>query len=381
MGKNTLSLPEARSLVLYAQGLTTPAPFGSSIPSALDHLGYVQIDTISVVERAHHHTLWSRIPSYQPQHLEDAVRSKQILEYWSHAAAYLPMHAYRFTLPRKKQIEKEGHWHRRDRGEMKMVLDRIRAEGPLRSADFEKPKGAKSGPWFDWKPSKRALEQLFMEGKLMVIGRQGFQKIYDLTERSLPAGIDTRFPTDSERARHLIETTLKAQGIATAREIIYLRRNVLPLVTAELKKGVHEGRLIPLQLEGSEDPYFAWKETFESWLRSAPKPGLTQILSPFDSLVIQRKRVKNFFGMDYFIECYIPEPKRKFGYFCLPVLQGDRLVARLDAKSDRANKNLIIRSLHWEKGEKKNADIPSLRKALVQFATFNGCEKISGKKP
>lgn len=382
----TLSPQEARSLILHCQGLAQEPREAPSLAQTFDRLGYVQIDTISVVERAHHHTLWTRIPTYQPAQLEAAVRSKSILEYWSHAAAYLPMSAYRFTLPRKKRLEKEGHWHRRDRKVMAQVMDRIRAEGPLRSADFEGPDHVRSGPWFEWKPAKKALEQLFMEGKLMVTGRQGFQKIYDLTERALPSDVDTRFPTDAERSRYLIETTLKSQGLATIREMTYLRRGILTQVGAELKKGVTNGWLKEVAVEGiatkkADEKYYALSGTLAEWLKSPPTPSHTQILSPFDSLVIQRKRLKTFFGMDYQIECYVPEPKRKFGYFCLPVLQGDRMIARIDAKADREKKELILKSFHWEKGLKKGTDHPALKKAIQRFADFNGCTKVTGRKP
>ena len=256
-----LSLAQARRLVLRAQGLDHPEPFGAGSAEAtfraIERLGYVQIDTISVVERAHHHVLWSRVPGYQPAHLEALLHppAPKIFEYWSHAAAYLPLSNYRFCLARMHTYASgQRRWFSApDKKVRKLVLDRIRAEGPLQARDFDAPKSHKGGSWFEWKPAKRALEQLFTEGALMVRERRGFQKVFDLTERVLPPWVDTSLPTPAEQARWLIEETLRACGLGTEAEIRYLRREptqaVLTRVLAEQEEA---GALVRVRVQGVE---------------------------------------------------------------------------------------------------------------------------------
>lgn len=211
----SLSPAEARKLVLNCQRVLQKSRKGRAIDatmSAFSHLGYIQIDTISVVARAHHHTLWARNPRYQLSHLDKLLADRKIFEYWSHAAAYLPMEDYRYALPRM-QLEKQskGHWHVKNARLMKQVLKRITDEGPLGSRDFEDT-GGKRAVW-ERKPAKYALEQLFMEGAVMTTARQGFQKLYDLTERVLPEGLDTSVPSKSEYSKFLVRRFLRANGL------------------------------------------------------------------------------------------------------------------------------------------------------------------------
>jgi hypothetical protein len=219
--------PKLRRIALDRQGLLKTDCFGRGKRAtlrAIEQLGYVQIDTISVVERAHHHVLWSRVPNYQPKFLDQLVAERKVFEYWFHAAAWLPMSDYRFALPRMAQINGERSWFEGiDRKLMHEILVRIEAEGPLRARDFEDTRASSTG-WWDWKPAKQALEQLFMQGELMVSGREGFQKRYDLPERVLPDTVDTRMPTMDEYASHLIETTLRAHGFASIKSMTYLRK-------------------------------------------------------------------------------------------------------------------------------------------------------------
>lgn len=252
---HTLSREQAQLLALKSQGLSQP-DFGKSkkgVLAAIDLLGYVQIDTLSVVARAHHHTLWSRLPDYNENFLSDLLeKDKTIFEYWSHAASYLPMSDYRFSLPRKKSYEDgKSHWFGQDKKMNKYVLDRIKAEGPLQSKDFEfKREGP--GNWYEWKPAKRALEQLFMEGKLMVAMRQGFHKVYDLTACVLPSTIDTSFPTEKEYSEHLILKAVQAHGFVNENEISYLRNGLKTPVNKALKRMLMEGELVEVKIEGLE---------------------------------------------------------------------------------------------------------------------------------
>ena len=318
----SLSLEQARKLILLSQGLPPASNSGialSATLSAFEQLGYVQIDTISAIQRAHHHTMWNRNPKYKNDHIGKLLENKKIFEYWSHAAAYLPMRDYRYSLVRKKaMVDSElTHWYDKDEELMKTVLKRIENEGPLMSRDFEGERKYR-GEWY-YKSTKRALEHLFMEGRLMVPRRINFQKVYDLTERVLPSGTDTSMPTKAEYARHLIEGFLKANGIGKIEEMIYLRKKVKPSVNHALKEMLHNGELIQLSIAG--ELYYALPGELELLNRPLSKNKL-KILSPFDNLVIQRKRMQDLFDFDYQIECYLPESKRKYGYFSLPILMG-----------------------------------------------------------
>jgi uncharacterized protein YcaQ len=377
--------------VLRAQGLHQPDPFGanqSKSPAeatlrAIERLGYVQIDTISVVERAHHHVLWSRVPGYQPAHL-DALLSPpapRIFEYWSHAAAYLPLASYRYCLARMHTYASgQRRWFSApDKKVRRLVLERIRAEGPLQARDFDAPKRHKGGSWFEWKPAKRALEQLFTEGALMVRERRGFQKVFDLTERVLPPRVDTTRPTPEEQARFLIAETLRASGLGTAAEMAYQRREPgKPVVARALAEQVEAGAVVAVRVQGVEEVYYTLPQALAALEppEDTPAPAGLRILSPFDPLVIQRKRLQRLFGFDYQIECYVPEAKRRHGYFVLPVLHGDRLAARVDCKAERSRRVLVVKSLHLERPRERKQLRPLLQRALGEFAAFNGCDAV-----
>jgi len=215
MNQKKHPIAKLRKLALAQQGLLKHNSFGKGlvgVENAIKHIGYVQIDTISVVERAHHHTIWSRVDNYKPQHLPQLLERKKIFEYWFHAAAILPIDDFRFALPRMESFKAgEKHWFKNiDKKLMRNVLKRIEIEGPLLARDFEDTKNTNTG-WWDWKPAKQALEQLFMQGELMVASREGFQKRYDLTERVLPNSIDTRIPSIENEAQHLVDTTIRAR--------------------------------------------------------------------------------------------------------------------------------------------------------------------------
>jgi len=372
-----LSNADARKLVLLSQW---PAPAATSAleatAAAIQHLGYVQIDTISVVARAHHHTLWNRARGYRPAHLEALVTGRRVFEYWSHAAAYLPVEDYRFCLPRMRAIAAgQRHWYAPDRRLMKKVLQRITVDGPLRARDFESA-GARKKPraMWDWKPAKRALESLFMEGELMVARREGFSKVYDLTERVLPPGVDTTPPSEAEFARFLVRRFLRANGLGRAQEIAYLRAGARPPVESCIARMAKRGEIIRAQTRG--EMYYALPDAPALLARRLPRKR-ARMLSPFDNLLIQRARTRELFDFDYRIECYTPAAKRQHGYFSLPVLWDARLVARMDCKAARAHRRLLVRNLVSEPHLKnKDAFAAALADELIRFAAFNGCDDI-----
>jgi uncharacterized protein YcaQ len=374
-----ISLAEARLLNLRSQWLQPHFPLHGKDDTlkTIEHLGYIQIDTLSVVERAHHHTLWSRISDYKKSWLHELFEEMHLFEYWSHAASYLPMKDFRFSLLRKSAyINGKSHWFEQDKKVKRFVLNRIKREGPLQSKDFEADDD-KKGTWYYWKPAKRALEQLFMEGKLMVSHRQGFQKVYDLSENVLPSGINIKPPTKNEYAEHLIATAIRSNGIVTENEICYQRPGSAEIVRKAIRNMLKDGRIMALKLEGNQEKNFYGDEQCLNELNAASIHPSLHILSPFDNLLIQRKRIQRLFGFDYVIECYLPEHKRKFGYFTLPILYGDCFIARIDPKADRLNKKFYIRNLAFE--EKFTGEEQALVlfcEKLKAFAVFNGCNKI-----
>lgn len=366
-----------RRIALEHQGLLKTEHFGRGKPAtlrAIEHLGYIQIDTISVVERAHHHVLWSRVPNYQPKFLDQLMRERRLFEYWFHAAAWLPMRDYRFAQLRMKQMDGDRGWFKTSDKKLNAhILERIQAEGPLRARDFEDDRDGKK-EWWDWKPAKQALEQLFMRGELMVSAREGFQKVYDLPERVLPEWVDTRCPGLEEFADHLIDTTLRAHGFAAQKSITYLRkgRDLRDAVNQELQNRLEAG-LLTIVTIAENNPVYINPELLDS--RAPRCPAQVKLLSPFDNAVIQRQRGRDIFDFDYQIECYVPETKRQYGYFCLPILYRDKFIGRMDCKAHRTQKNLEIRSLYIE-SDVDDGFIDALKVALQDFAKFNSCEQI-----
>ena len=370
-----------RRIALASQGLLQSQPFGrglSGTHKAIQHIGYVQIDTISVVERAHHHVLRSRVPNYQPDMLTQLLEKRDVFEYWSHAAAFLPIADFRFSLPYKQAIQNgQVHWYKnRDDKLMAEILDRIRSDGPLRSRDLESPPKQQTG-WWDWKPTKQAIEQLYMQGELMVTNRESFQKVYDLTERVLPSHIDTSTPSTEELAAHLIDQQLRCHGLVSLRGITYLRRNA-PLrqaVKSIITERIDQGSLEQLVLDNDET-FFITASALEQ-----PLPRLTkrlQILSPFDNSVIQRERLKSLFQFDYQIECYVPEAKRQYGYFSLPLIYGDQFIGRMDCKAHRKTRHFEIKSLHFEQhGFDDDEIISAFAEAMIKFCQFQQCDSVS----
>lgn len=370
-----------RRLALSAQGLLQNQAYGKGVAGAINsisHIGYVQIDTISVVERAHNHVLRSRVPDYQPAMLNELLVNRDIFEYWTHAAAFIPIEDYRFSLPYKQAIKNgQVHWYKKpDRKLIKELLARIRTDGALRSRDLEENDKKNSSGWWDLKPAKKALEQLYMEGELMVSNRDGFQKSYDLTERVLPSHIDTRFPSIEAFAKHLIEQQLHCHAVVSLKGFTYLRKNteLRKTVKAQIESALTSGELAQIKLKTGE------LFVVRAGALEAPLPRVSNrlsILSPFDNSVIQRDRLKALFEFDYQIECYVPEAKRQYGYFSLPLLFRDMFIGRMDCKAHRKTRELEIKSLHFEKHSfDVDLVLGAFAKAIESFRDFQGCDSI-----
>ena len=369
-----------RSLALSHQGLTGKRKLGTGlagVEKTLKQLGYIQIDTISVVARAHHHTLFTRVSKYQEPMLNRLVAQRRAFEYWCHAASYLPIREYRFALPMMRAVARGELWSRRcDEKLRSWVRDRIRAEGPLFARDFEDPREQRKG-WWDWKPAKRALEQLFLEGELMSVDRQGFQKRYDLVERFLPADIDTSEPTADEHADYVIDVGLTAHGFGTEKTVAYFRRDarVRTAIRRRLAARAASGELVVRRSPTGERIY-AREQSLDQ--RPRRMADVVHILSPFDNTVIQRERCASVFDFDYTIECYVPEAKRQFGYFVLPIVFRDRFVGRMDCKAHRSTGRFEIKALFLESLERSISDafLPAFATAVTDYAAFTGCTEI-----
>jgi len=379
--KRPQELARLRRLALAAQGLLQTQPYGCGLAGArkaINHLGYVQIDTISVVERAHHHVFHSRVLKFKPGMTNQMLLNGDIFEYWTHAAAFLPIADFRFSLPYKHAIKSgQVRWYKnRDEKLMAELLARIRSDGPIRSRDLETNTKKRAG-WWDWKPAKKALEQMYMEGDLMVSDREGFQKTYDLTERVLPSHVNSQMPSIEEFAAHIVDQQLRCHGLVSLKGLTYQRRN------AELRKAVKalvnerlaQGTLEQVQLSSGE-VFILETGTLERRLPRLSSRML--ILSPFDNSVIQRERLKALFQYDYQIECYVPAAKRQYGYFCLPLLYRDEFIGRMDCKAHRKTSHLEIKSLHLEQ---HNFDddlvITAFVNAITQFCHFQKCDTVS----
>jgi hypothetical protein len=379
----TISLPMAREMALTAQGLDggwALPPGKEGVAQTVERLGYVQIDTIAVIERAHHHVLWTRCPGYDPDMLNLLLsQDRRVFEYWTHAASYVPMAHYRYYLRRMRAAAGSARHHRwcaEHPGVVDHVLGRIREEGVLASSDFEAPDDFKRGTWWNWKPAKRALEMLFDTGELMIAGRRNFQRLYDLRERVLPDWVDTTEPPEDEEHRFRVSQTLSAQGIAALRDLRHSRQS-MPVLQRTLDELQEAGEVVAVSVEGLKDTYYIPAAALEEV--DSPTDGATlHLLSPFDNAIIWRDRLARLFGFDYSLECYVPQPKRRYGYFTLPILWGGRFVGRLDPKADRKARTLIVRSLVLEP-DAGDVDtlLPALAARLHAFCTFNGCDNVA----
>jgi uncharacterized protein len=377
-----ISIPEARYMALKSQLLLNShkSETKGDLLNIIEQLGYVQIDTISVVERAHRHILWTRFPAYKEEMLTELIdKDKKVFEYWDHAAAFMPMKNFRYAFFRKRKFTKEDKnwraWSKKNKKIIRFVLDRIRAEGALQSRDFEHPP-IKGRSWWEWKPSKHALDYLFHTGELAAKARINFQKVYDLPERVLPAGLDTTEPTDEEHSEHLIMNAIRAHGFIAKKEIVYLKYHSRTAFEKTLKKLLDEKIICRIRIDNLQSEYFSTELQLNTLNKQNTTYTHTHILSPFDNLIIQRKRLNDLFNFEYIIECYIPAHKRKYGYYCMPVLNGDKFIGKIDLKSDRINGVLNVLNFFPEKGIKKPDAKKLIKNKLNELALFAGCRKV-----
>ena len=377
----------ARALMVAAQGLDRRPPARAtkgSVLATIRRMGALQIDTIHVVNRSPYLVLWSRLGAYEPRWLDELLAERRLFEYWSHEASFLPIEDY--PLYRHRMIEpgnlgwKYSHaWIAQHRRVVDEVLATIRERGPVRSADFARTDG-KGGGWWSWKPQKRALELLFTAGELMIVRRERFQRLYDLRERVMHAESSESTPTHEEALRTLAVKTVAALGITTASWVADYFRTAKSATRALVPALAAEGALIPVEVEGWREPAYVHPSRHRLLAQAARgklRPTLTTVLSPFDPLVWDRARTRAVFGFDYRLECYVPAPKRRWGYFTLPILRRGRLVGRLDAKAHRTTGVFEVKALWLEPDvHPSGALVADVAGALRDLASWHGTPRV-----
>jgi uncharacterized protein len=375
-----LTTQDARRIWLRAQRLDTSAPFGEGAPAVADavaHLGYVQIDTINVIERSHHHILFTRIPAYRRADLRQAQSvDRSVFEYWTHALSYVSSRDFRFFLPQMKLHKRGGHkWFKTVKPEDTRKVMRLLRQGRLTIRDIEDDVlTEKAHLWASRKPSKRALQLAFYTGAVTVSERNGMLKTYDLMARHFGWDKPPKPASAAEGTAYLLDRGLRAQGVVSLDSVCHLDAPSKPAVRKLIARRVRRGELLPVALEGAgKADHWAAPETLETKIESA---DLVHILSPFDPLIIQRKRTKLIFDYDHRFEAYVPKEKRQFGYFALPVLVGEEIVAALDIKTDRQNRKLLMQKWNWvgkgraAKGDHRKALKRRIEEELDRFARF-----------
>ncbi|MHA1054875.1 winged helix-turn-helix domain-containing protein [Enterobacter mori] len=383
-----LSLSAARHLHLAAQGLLKKPrrrAQPSDILSTVQRMSLLQIDTINIVARSPYLVLFSRLGNYQPQWLDNALSQGELMEYWAHEACFLPRSDFALIRHRMLSPDKMGwkyrqEWMQEHAAEIEQLIAHIQENGPVRSADFEHPRKGASG-WWEWKPHKRHLEGLFTSGKVMVVERRNFQRVYDLTHRVMPHWDDERDLLTQEVAEAImLENSARSLGIFRPQWLADYYRLRQPALKPLLEAWQREQRVIPVAVE----------TLGEMWLHGDLLPLLPQalegklqathsaVLSPFDPVVWDRKRAEQLFNFSYRLECYTPAPKRQYGYFVLPLLHKGQLVGRMDAKMHRKTATLEIIALYLEDGVKATVPLEKgLSSAINDFARWQGASSVT----
>jgi uncharacterized protein len=390
MRGDAISLQEARRISLAAQGLEAP-PSGRrgtgarAVAAAVERLGALQMDSVNVLVRSHYLPLFARLGPY-PRELLDRLAyrgpRRELFEYWGHKCSLLPMETYPLFRWRMEQAARGAGIYRslarlsREKPGLVARIEReVRERGPLAAGELaDKPRS--TGPWWGWSEHKQALEYLFWSGRLATAERRNFERVYDVAERVIPQRLRTLPAQDpATQQRGLLTRAAAALGIATAADLAFYFRLSLADTRARIAELAEEGTLRPARVEG-------WKQP--AWLaRDARLPRTVDgkaLLSPFDSLLWDRARVERLFGFRYRISLYTPAHLREHGYYVLPFLLGDRLVARVDLKSDRAEGALLLRGLHFEAGVRRREVMPRLKESLTEMAGWLGLERVVARK-
>jgi uncharacterized protein len=383
---HTIPKSQARRIWLRAQRLDTSTPFGDGPEAtrlAVEHLGYVQIDTINVIERCHHHILYSRIPGYERAHLRQAQSiDKTVFEYWTHALSYVPTRDIRFFLSRMKSHRGvPNRWFRTvNKQDLRKVLTLITKGGPVTIRDIDDDVLVeKLHPWASRKPSKRALQLAFYTGVVTISARLGMLKTYELMDRHFGWEERPKPAPERETLNYLLDRALRAQGLVSLDSICHLDAQRKPAVRRLIEAGVRRKELVPVALDGAgKVEHWARPEVLD--IDAGPAQELVHILSPFDPLIIQRKRLQLFFDYEHRFEAYLPKEKRVLGYFALPVLVGDAIVAAVDLKTDREKQKLLMQKWTWMGRGPRKMHRRLIEEELHRFERFQLAREATASK-
>ena len=397
------SLKAVRAVALRAQGLDAPNPRGfraraDDVYDAVRRVGWLQLDTLQVVNRAQYVTLWSRLGDYDAETLDRLAfdggndspdNARRLFEYWAHAACLIPLAEYRCFIPMmRRRRQGRGGWHRKwasdpdNRRLTQTILAKIRADGAGKPADFRTEKKT-PGAWWNWDDAKIALEHLYDVGELAIANRVNFQRVYDARERVLPRWVDTSEPSEEDAFKRLLEISMKALGVCEPAQVgdyFHMKRTeAKPLVESLIADGAFvlvraalaDGEARDMLIHRDD------RRLLDMAADGAIKPRRTTFLSPFDSLFWARGRDERFWKFNQILECYKRAPDRIWGYFCLPILDGGRLVGRFDPKMERKTGVMRIKSLHLEPGVRPGARLAaSVARAMRDFMRFHAARDL-----
>ncbi|MEO7803538.1 MAG: crosslink repair DNA glycosylase YcaQ family protein [Actinomycetota bacterium] len=337
----------------------------------MSRLGVLQVDSVNVLVRSHYLPAFSRIGPYPRKQLDElAYKKRRLFEYWGHQASLLPVELH--PLFRWRMNSDPHHrylaWAKTNDKLLKVVMAQVNDRGPISASELTDTKRGGGGPWWDWGEGKAALEYLFVTGRVTTSARRNFERLYDLPERVIPQDVlSTPTPSDDDARRALIEFSAKALGVATVSDLA----NYFQMSKTMVRDLVQDCALQSVRVEGWTQPAFMPNKT-----KLAPRFEGSALLSPFDSLVWERPRTERLFGMHYRIEIYVPAPKRIFGYYVLPYLLGEELVARVDLKADRKASALLVKGAFPEDGQKPAAIASALRIDLERMAEWLELDRI-----
>jgi len=374
-----LSLAQARRIALAAQGFTDPRPTGRvdrrHLRRVLDRMGLIQIDSVNVLARSQELPLFARLGPHPRSLIGDATAAGELFEYWVHEACHVPVehhHLYRWRMQNDHRWGDVRRLAERRPGFVDEVYRRVEAVGPIAASDLEQRVGPK-GSWWDWDDGKVALEHLFWSGRIAAVRRPtDFARLYDIAERVIPADVLARpTPSEHEARKELLVMAARHHGVGTADDLADYHRQKPHVCRPLLLELVEEGRLLHAQVEGWGKPTYLHPDA------AVPKRVAARaLLSPFDPLVWHRDRVERLFGFRYRIEIYVPQPKRRYGYYVLPFLLGDRLVARTDLKADRQRRVLMVQGAFAEPGAPVDEVADALAAELHLMAGWLGLERV-----
>ncbi len=382
----------ARRLFLHRHALAEPPTgpaTGAALAGLIDRIGFVQIDSINTVARAHHMILFARRQSYRPEALKALhEKDRAVWEHWTHDASILPVALHPLWQHRfqRNAARMQANWQKWFRpgyeAQLDSILGRIEADGPLAVSDVGEGETRGKGGWWDWHPSKTALEWLWHTGRLAIARRDGFQKVYDLSERVIPAAHRQPAPDEAEMIDRLNVAALDRLGFADAAQLRAYWHTLRPEeAKAWVTAAAQRGDLIEIEIEGARGQRkrsFARPDVLAA-AAAAPEPtGRLRLLSPFDPALRDRDRAEFLFDFRYRIEVFVPEPKRQYGYYVFPVLEGDRLVGRIDVKAFRDEGALRVKAFWPEAGVKLGAGrMARLEAELARLAAFAGCDRVA----